>query len=105
MVWVPGLRLLKPPAEPPAEQAVAMDVGVVVLVISQLPSDCWTASLPLDATADEPADFPSNTIVTMSPAFTDDGRCALTVNVTGLEQLSVDGVNVIADFELMFRKK
>jgi hypothetical protein len=44
-------------------------------------------------------------IVIVSPSFTDAGRWALVVNVTGLEQLSVEGVNVMADFELMFRKK
>src|SRR5271157_1088098 len=103
MVCVPGVRTSKPPAEPPESQSVFMSSGVVVLTMSQLPSASCVTSFPLEDIVVVPADLPSSMIVTVSPAFTEDGRCAVVVNVTGLEQLTVDGVNVIAAFDPMFR--
>jgi len=92
----------KPSDEPPAAHKVRIESGVVVLVEVQLPSGCWTMSLTLD-TCEEVTDLPSRVIVTVSDAVTEDGRRAVVVKLTGLEQLNVDGVNVmLPEVELGF---
>jgi hypothetical protein len=56
------------------------------------------------ATVEVVTGLPSSVIVTLSPALTEDGRCAVTVKATGLEQLTVDGVKVRLPYdELVFR--
>jgi hypothetical protein len=94
---------LRPPAEPPAAHSDCIEDGVVVLTTSQLPSACCVTSPPLEETWDDPADLPSSLIVIVSPTCTDEGRCAVVVKVTGLEQLRVDGLKeMLLDVELMF---
>ncbi len=46
-MWVPGVSTLTPPAEPPDAHSDCIVATLLVFVIVQLPSACWTAEVPI----------------------------------------------------------